>query len=115
MKRLTNLRIWHEARRLVHGVYLASVRLDDANVRSQLRRSVASVLANISEGAGRHTDADFRRFLAIALGSCQETIAHLALASDCLLLPDVACAHLIEQADILGRRIAALMRRLQPP
>ncbi len=99
MKRLSNLQIWGEARALVRSVYAATQGLRDADVRDQVRRSAASVLANISEGAGRHTDADFRRFLAIALGSCHETIAHLALASDCLLLPDTTCAPLITDAD----------------
>ncbi len=36
---------------------------------SQLRRASASIPTNISEGCGRDSDAEFRRFLTIAVGS----------------------------------------------
>ena len=51
------------ARRLLHA--------------SQLRRSVQSISANISEGFGRGTRRDRARSLAIARGEAEETIRHL--------------------------------------
>ena len=36
---------------------------------SQLRRASSSIPTNISEGCGRDSDAEFNRFLTIALGS----------------------------------------------
>ena len=44
---------------------------------SQLRRSVQSISANISEGFGRGTGRDRARSLAIARGEAEETIRHL--------------------------------------
>ena len=49
---------------------------------SQLRRAIASIPANIAEGAGHSTDPQFNRYLEIALASAREADYHLLLAKD---------------------------------
>jgi four helix bundle protein len=49
---------------------------------SQLRRAVASIPTNISEGCGRYSDKEFNQFLNIALGSANETEYLLILSKD---------------------------------
>ena len=47
---------------------------------SQLRRSAVSVPSNISEGAGRGTNKQFRIFLEYAMGSINEAQTEIELA-----------------------------------
>lgn len=49
---------------------------------SRMRRSAASVPANIAEGCGRSSDADLARFLHIGLGSASELQYLILLAHD---------------------------------
>ncbi|MHC4451905.1 MAG: four helix bundle protein [Planctomycetota bacterium] len=86
----------------------------------QVRRAVISVPANISEGAARDSDAEFRRFIRIAMGSLAEvrTLLEFAHRRRWLAEPDHAALEaLIEelrQALLnLLRAIALAMRRKQ--
>jgi four helix bundle protein len=56
------------------------------SLTNQLRRSVSSIPANISEGSAK-TNKDFKRFLNIALGSAKETEYWLLLAKDLEYIP----------------------------
>ncbi len=49
---------------------------------SQIRRAVASIPTNISEGSGRNSDKEFNQFLNIALGSANETEYLLLLSKE---------------------------------
>lgn len=53
-----------------------------------MRRSCSSIPANISEGCGKFTSADFANYLQVALGSSNETEYHLLLAKDLKYLAD---------------------------
>ncbi|MFB3916910.1 MAG: four helix bundle protein [Terriglobales bacterium] len=49
---------------------------------SQLRRSAASVGANLAEGCGRRSDGEMSRYVQIAMGSPAELSYHLLLSRD---------------------------------
>lgn len=55
---------------------------------SQLRRSAASVPANIAEGCGKKTNPELAHYLNIALGSPNESEYYLLLSKDLKYLSD---------------------------
>lgn len=55
---------------------------------SQMRRAAVSVPSNIVEGSSRDSQADFLRFLDIALGSAQELNYQLSLAKRFGYIPE---------------------------
>ena len=67
--------VWQEARKLVTLVYQLTEsfpRSEEFGLKSQLRRAVVSILANIAEGWLRKSPKDKIRFLEIAQGSLLE-------------------------------------------
>ena len=80
---------------------------------NQVRRSAASVPANIAEGAGRRTDTDFARFVDYALGSVNETQYHLLLARDLGLLASETHKRLLAELREIRMMTGALAQRLR--
>ena len=80
---------------------------------SQMRRSSASIGANIAEGCCRSSDKDFGRFLQISFGSAGELEYHLLLAHDLSLLKAVDYQRLLDQATEVKRMLASLLQKLR--
>jgi four helix bundle protein len=79
---------------------------------SQLRRACTSVSTNIAEGCGRGSDAEFGRFLQIAMGSASETEYLCLLAKDLAYLATDEYAGLQQQVEEVKRMLAALLKSL---
>ena len=75
MQDFKNLKVWQVAHRVTLQVYRLTPRFPNEErygLVAQMRRAAVSTCANIAEGCGRSTDADFARFLYIAKGSLNE-------------------------------------------
>ena len=84
------LEVWQVAHRITCQVYKATAgfpKTETYGLTAQLRRSAASIPANIAEGCGHSGDLEFSRFVRISLGSATELEYHLLLARDIGLLP----------------------------
>lgn len=89
MKDFRQLKVWGKAHALTLGVYRATAafpREELFGITSQMRRSGASIAANLAEGCGRTGDGDFHRFLNTAAGSAVELEYFLLLARDLKLI-----------------------------
>jgi four helix bundle protein len=85
MQDFRKLKVWEKSHQLTLAVYRATEKFPSSELyglTSQLRRSCASIPANIAEGCCRTGDIEFGRFLQIAVASASETEYHLLLARD---------------------------------
>ena len=80
---------------------------------SQIRRSSKSIKDNIVEGYGRKRyKNEFIKFLTYAQSSCDEVYSQLQMISD-IHFPDKPLMNLIEDYDILGKKINKFIQYVQ--
>jgi len=90
MQDYKKINVWKAAHELTVQVYKLTVQFPKSEVyalTSQLRRASASIPANIAEGCGRNSQADFAYFLNMSLGSANETSYFILLAKDLNYIP----------------------------
>ena len=113
MKNYKELIVWRKAHEMTLDVYCVTrqfPREELYGLTSQLRRSAASVGANIAEGSGRRSNNEICRFLQIARGSASEAEYHILLARDLKLLREEEFHKLSRQADEVQRMLTALIQ-----
>ncbi len=79
-----DLLVWQRGMDLAVECYRVTERFPQSErfgLTLQLRKSAGSVPANIAEGRGRRSTAEFVRFLNISYGSLTELETHVLLAS----------------------------------
>ena len=108
-------KIWQRSHQLTLDIYKQTINFPKAErygLVSQMRRSAASVPANIAEGCGR-SEGDFGRFLQIAMGSATELEYHLILTSDLNHIQEDKAEVLIEELQQIKRMIVTYMRKVR--
>ncbi len=116
MRDFRSLRVWEKSHQLTLAVYKATAGFPKDELyglTSQMRRSSASIPANIAEGCGRNGGADFIRFLHIAMGSASELEYHLLLARDLGLVNILDYERLSGNVIDTKRMLASFIRKLK--
>jgi len=116
MQDFRHLKVWEKAHALTLAIYKSSKvfpRDEIYGLTSQMRRASVSIGANIAEGTCRRGDADFARFLQIAVGSASELEYHLLLARDLEFLGASDYQRLSDETVDVKRMLASLMKRLR--
>jgi len=118
MRDFRTLNVWQKAHVLTLEVYAASQTFPMSELyglTGQLRRSAASIPANIAEGCGRTGEVELTRFMTIAMGSASEVEYHLLLARDLGILAEDQYAELNVHVIEVKRMLAAFTKRLHIP
>ncbi len=113
MQDYRNIKAWRKSYDLVLKVYRATEAFPKHELyglRSQIRRAAVSIPSNIAEGSAKDSEADFARFLEIAIGSACELECQLMLAGDLSYVDGDACRSLGEDVSELKRMLCAFIR-----
>ena len=115
MHRYKELQVWKESMRLVEDVYKITADFpanEQFGITSQIRRSAVSISSNIAEGAGKNTNGDFRRFISIASGSCNELETQLLISQNLKYLKTAEYKKLENKLHSIQNMLFGLQRSL---
>ncbi len=116
IKSYRDLQVWQKSMALAEACYSLTKsfpRDEMYGMTSQIRRSAASVAANIAEGHGRELTGLFVQFLRTSQGSLKELETHLILAERVGLVADKSSDQVLGQCDEIGRMLRSLIRSLE--
>lgn len=111
-----NLEVWKKSVSLSKAVYMHTAEFpveERYGLTSQIRRSVVSIASNLAEGAGRETDREFLRFIAIARGSAFELKTQLIIAHEVGFMANLKEDGLFDLIDEITRMLSGLKRSIE--
>lgn len=115
--RFRNFKVYQDAK-LLHKEIVILTNKFPRNywyLADQLRRSSLSIVLNIAEGSSKQSDKDFNRYLAISLGSVDETVASLEIVLDFLLITQKKFDYFEESLESISRQLGGFSKSLKTP
>jgi len=115
MRDFRRLKVWEKAHGLVLKVYQATCAFpkdETYGLTSQTRRACVSIAANIAEGCVKLSEAEFARYLVIAMGSSSELEYELLLARDLGYLSEEAYEDLQNDLVEVRKMLNGLIQKL---
>ena len=116
MKDFKKQKVWQKSHQLTLDIYKATSnfpREELYGLTNQIRRACTSIPANIAEGCGRSSEADFSRFLQIAMGSATELEYHLLLSHDLGILNDIDYENLSRETIEVKQMLTSFIKKLK--
>jgi four helix bundle protein len=111
-----DLTVFKKAHQLALDIYKVTgtfPREEQWGITAQIRRSVASIGANLLEGSNRNNSKEYRQFVGIAKGSAGEVKYHLLLASDLGYLSREDYVRFAEETESICKMLHGLARSLE--
>ena len=116
MQDYRNLKVWQRSHQLTLEVYQMTNDFpadERFGLTSQIRRCALSVPSNIAEGSARGSDADFSRFIHIAMGSAAELDYQMLLAHDLNFMDSSEYQRLADELAEIRRMLNAFNQTLR--
>ena len=96
----------------VHTLTLKYPKYERYEIVNQIRRAAMSVPLNIAEGYGKKdSEADFKRFLRMAVGSCNEMEVLMDMSKDLGYIEENAHREMTEEYIVLRKQIITLIEK----
>jgi four helix bundle protein len=112
VQKFEELIAWQKAQDLAVDIYTSFQLIKDYGFKDQICRAVVSVSNNTAEGFDRNTNADFKRFLFIAISSCSEVKSMLYLATRLKFISEDEKLILLNKAEEVSKIIRGLIKSL---
>lgn len=106
MHNYKKLNVWISSISLVKNIYNLTRKFPKEEMfvlTQQLRRAAISIPSNIAEGAGRNSNAQFKNFLQISIGSCFEVETQLIISKELEYISE-------EELEIISKELDSIMK-----
>jgi len=116
MQNYKELKVWEKAYKFTLSVYEASKTFPKDELYSltnQFIRAASSIPANIAEGSGKNTQAEFAHFLNVALGSANESEYFLILSRDLNYLDQNKISELYNGVNEIKATLISLINKVR--
>ena len=110
-----DLKVYERSYKAALSMYRMSSRLPQEELyglTSQIKRASTSIPLNIAEGYGKRENvSEFKRFLLMAIGSCDEMKVLLDLTKDLGFIDEAAHEKYEQEYDEIGKMLMVLRSR----
>jgi four helix bundle protein len=116
MKDFRTLKVWEKTHLMTLKIYKVTEKYSREELyglTSQIRRAAVSIPTNIAEGCVRSSDADFSRFLYIALGSTSELEYLILLSMDLKFINNELQIELNNEINEIKKMLISMIQKLK--
>ena len=116
MNNFRELIVWQKSINLVVAIYEITKEYpkeEKFNLVSQMQRAATSIPSNIAEGAGRNTNALFKQFLTISIGSAHELETQIIISKKLEYINEDSYNDIIGELSGIQKMLYALHSSLQ--
>lgn len=116
MRNFRNIAVWEKGIELVKKIYSITNDFPESEkfgLISQMRRAAVSIPSNISEGASRNSEKDFKRFMEIAVGSAFELETQLIVSKELNFIQDGEFNPLLNEIQEVQKMLNGFISKLK--